>query len=81
MAFTGFHAAAQDDDVVAACGGEVFGECVDVVDPGGEDENVGARLMGVEYICDDLFQALFVGDECAVDLGDSTGLAGSASPS
>lgn len=75
LAFTSFHAAAQDDDVLAARGGEMFGECVDVVDPGGEDENVRASLMGVEYVCDDLFQALFVGDECAVDFSDSTGLA------
>ena len=70
--FPCLHSTAEDDD---RCSGltNLAGDRFEVVDPGGEDEDVGAISMGHEDIGNDLLEPVLVGDERPVDLGHSAG--------
>jgi hypothetical protein len=62
-----FHFAAQCDDRYPRSA-QAFRNGVAVIDPGGQDENIGAVVCGGQDVPDDLVEAFFVGDQGTVDL-------------
>jgi len=63
----------KETGLFSGSGGELVGKEVDrfeVVDPGCQDEDVGAISMGHEDIGNDLLQPVLVGDERPVDLSN-----------
>ena len=67
-AFARLHLAVQDSH---GCTGvaELAGYGVEVVDPRCQDQDVGAVVVGCEYITGDLVESLLVGDEVSEPLG------------
>lgn len=66
--FGGFHASAQYGDR-SSCSGEPFSDGVEVVDPCGEDEDVGAFTGSGQDVADDLVEPLLIGDQRPVGVG------------
>ena len=74
-AFTCFHAAAEDGDGLSG-GSRTISDGVEVLDPGGEHQDVGSGFGGGQHVGDDLVESYLVGNEGSIDLGDSAGCGG-----
>src|SRR6185437_15993708 len=67
--FPCLHSTAEDDHRCSRLT-NLAGDRFEVVDPGCQDEDVGAISMGHEDIGNDLLQPVLVGDERPVDLSN-----------
>ena len=61
---------------VFACGACPLRDGVEMVDPGGQNQNVGASFGRAKNVMNDLVEAVFISNESAVDLRHSTWGAG-----
>jgi len=84
QALARFHSPAQHGCFASGIA-EPAGDRIQVVYPGGKDEDVCALAVCRQHVGDDLVEAILVGDERAVDLGyparrGGIGVAGVAEP-